>query len=116
MQREEAIAIAQAAAKANPPSYYSDPFEPHAWVVDAVLAAGESAMIVAIDPESVEYEEAESNAKDAIENFGYAFSASSLVQWIRVVASAYRDDGMDRGDIVAILRGVAGEIAHGKAG
>ena len=39
MTREEAIEIARAAAKAKPQSYYAEPFEPHEWVVDAILAA-----------------------------------------------------------------------------
>lgn len=40
MTREQAIEIARAAAKARRPSYYAEPFEPHAWVVDAILAGG----------------------------------------------------------------------------
>lgn len=39
MNREQAIAIAVAAAKAKPESYYSEPFIPHEWVIDAILAA-----------------------------------------------------------------------------
>lgn len=37
--REKAIAIARRAAKAKPQSYYAEPFEPHEWVVDAVMEA-----------------------------------------------------------------------------
>lgn len=38
--RGKAVAIACAAAKANPPSYYTgEDFEPHAWVVDAIMTA-----------------------------------------------------------------------------
>lgn len=40
MTRDEAVEIARAAAAAKPPSYYAEPFAPHEWVVDAVLAAG----------------------------------------------------------------------------
>lgn len=40
LTHEQAVEIARAAAKANRPSYYAEPFEPHGWVVDAVLAAG----------------------------------------------------------------------------
>lgn len=39
MTRDEAIEIAKAAAKQNPPSYYAEPFEPHPWVVDAIQMA-----------------------------------------------------------------------------
>lgn len=39
MTREQAIEIAQRCAKAKPPSYYSEPFQPHEWVIDAILAA-----------------------------------------------------------------------------
>lgn len=39
MTREEATAIAVAAAKSNRQSYYSEPFEPHKWVIEAVLEA-----------------------------------------------------------------------------
>ena len=39
MTRDEAIEIARAAAKANQPSYYAEPFQPHEWVVDAILTA-----------------------------------------------------------------------------
>lgn len=37
MNRERATEIARAAAKAKPQSYYAEPFEPHEWVVDAVM-------------------------------------------------------------------------------
>jgi hypothetical protein len=37
--REEAIALACASIKAKPQSYYAEPFEPHEWVVAAILAA-----------------------------------------------------------------------------
>ena len=39
MTRAEAIDVARAAARAKPQSYYAEPFEPHEWVVDAILAA-----------------------------------------------------------------------------
>lgn len=39
MTREQAIEIAQRCAKAKPPSYYSEPFQPHEWVIDAILTA-----------------------------------------------------------------------------
>lgn len=41
MTRFEAIEIARAAAKAGRPSYYAEPFEPHPWVVDAIMAASD---------------------------------------------------------------------------
>lgn len=34
-----AIAIARKHAKAKPQSYYSEPFQPHEWVVDAIIEA-----------------------------------------------------------------------------
>jgi hypothetical protein len=34
-----AIEIARASAKARPESYYSEPFQPHAWVIDAITIA-----------------------------------------------------------------------------
>ena len=39
MDRERAIAIARECAKAKPQSYYSEPFQPHEWVIDAILLA-----------------------------------------------------------------------------
>jgi hypothetical protein len=40
LTREQAVEFAREAAKAKPQSYYAEPFEPHEWVVDAILAAG----------------------------------------------------------------------------
>lgn len=40
--REYARKLATEAAKQNPPSYYTDDFEPHAWVVDAVTMGYQS--------------------------------------------------------------------------
>jgi len=39
MNREMAIDLACKHAKANPQSYYSEPFRPHEWVVSAILEA-----------------------------------------------------------------------------
>lgn len=39
MTREQAIEIARRFAKAKPQSYYSEPFQPHEWVIDAIVAA-----------------------------------------------------------------------------
>lgn len=39
MNRADAVCIAQECAAKKPESYYAEPFEPHEWVVDAVLAA-----------------------------------------------------------------------------
>jgi len=39
MNRERLIEIARASAKAKPQSYYAEPFEPHEWVIDAMLGA-----------------------------------------------------------------------------
>lgn len=39
MTREQAIELARAHAKAQPQSYYSEPFQPHEWVIAAILAA-----------------------------------------------------------------------------
>ncbi|MDB6104120.1 MAG: hypothetical protein JWO52_4119 [Gammaproteobacteria bacterium] len=39
MTRQEAIEIARRCAKAKPQSYYSEPFEPHEWVIDAMIEA-----------------------------------------------------------------------------
>lgn len=41
MTREQAKQIAIEAAKRRPPTYYTEPFEPHAWVIDAIIAAVE---------------------------------------------------------------------------
>lgn len=38
--REDAVEIAVRHAKAQAPSYYAEPFEPHEWVVRAVMEAG----------------------------------------------------------------------------
>jgi hypothetical protein len=39
MTREQAIELARRFAKAKPQSYYSEPFMPHEWVIDAIVAA-----------------------------------------------------------------------------
>jgi hypothetical protein len=39
MSRQRAIEIARRCAKAKPQSYYAEPFEPHEWVIDAILEA-----------------------------------------------------------------------------
>jgi hypothetical protein len=39
MNREQAIEIARECAKAKPQSYYAEPFEPHEWVIDAIMRA-----------------------------------------------------------------------------
>jgi len=39
MTREQAITIAQEAAKQLPESYYQEPFQPHEWVIEAILRA-----------------------------------------------------------------------------
>lgn len=41
ISREQAALLASAAAKANPPHYYEEPFKPHEWVIDAILLARE---------------------------------------------------------------------------
>lgn len=38
LTREQAIEIARRCAKAKPQSYYSEPFQPHEWVIDAIVA------------------------------------------------------------------------------
>lgn len=53
MTREEAIEIARAAAKAKPQSYYAEPFEPHEWVVDAILEASSIAIAERDDARAV---------------------------------------------------------------
>jgi hypothetical protein len=37
MTREEAIALAQLHAREKPESYYSEPFQPHEWVIAALI-------------------------------------------------------------------------------
>lgn len=39
MNREQAIELAREHAKAKPQSYYAEPFQPHEWVIDAILDA-----------------------------------------------------------------------------
>lgn len=39
MTREQAKEIAREAIRRKPQSYYVEPFEPHEWVVDAILEA-----------------------------------------------------------------------------
>jgi len=39
MDREQAIEIARRCARAKPQSYYAEPFQPHEWVIDAILTA-----------------------------------------------------------------------------
>jgi hypothetical protein len=39
MTRQEAIEHAKQWAKALPQSYYSEPFMPHEWVIEAIIAA-----------------------------------------------------------------------------
>lgn len=40
MTREEAIEIAKRCAAAKPESYYAEPFQPHEWVIDAIMEVG----------------------------------------------------------------------------
>jgi hypothetical protein len=43
MTYEEAVELARKHAKANPQSYYAEPFQPHEWVISAILeAAGDA--------------------------------------------------------------------------
>jgi hypothetical protein len=37
--RAEAIEIARRCAKTKPQSYYAEPFQPHEWVIDAIIDA-----------------------------------------------------------------------------
>lgn len=37
MTRDQAIEIARKHAKENPQSYYAEPFQPHEWVIRAIL-------------------------------------------------------------------------------
>ncbi len=39
MTRDEAIEHARKHAKAQPESYYVEPFQPHEWVIGAIMAA-----------------------------------------------------------------------------
>lgn len=39
MDRNQAIEIARQCARAKPQSYYAEPFQPHEWVIDAILSA-----------------------------------------------------------------------------
>jgi hypothetical protein len=39
LTRDQAIEIARRCAKAKPQSYYAEPFQPHEWVIDAILQA-----------------------------------------------------------------------------
>lgn len=41
MGREQAIELARRYAKAYPQSYYSEPFMPHEWVIEAIQAAAD---------------------------------------------------------------------------
>ena len=43
MTREQAIEIARRCAKAKPQSYYAEPFDPHEWVIDAIMEASRPA-------------------------------------------------------------------------
>ncbi len=47
MTREQAIEIARRCAKAKPQSYYAEPFQPHEWVIDAIIAAAEQSRTAA---------------------------------------------------------------------
>lgn len=39
MTREEAIEVARRHAKLHPERYYAEPFQPHEWVIRAIIAA-----------------------------------------------------------------------------
>jgi hypothetical protein len=41
MTRNQAIEIARSCAKDKPQSYYAEPFQPHEWVIDAILLAAQ---------------------------------------------------------------------------
>ena len=43
MTREQAIEIARKHAKAKPQGYYAEPFQPHEWVIDAIIEASTEA-------------------------------------------------------------------------
>lgn len=46
MNREQAIEIARKHAKAKPQSYYAEPFQPHEWVIDAIIEAAKNGVQV----------------------------------------------------------------------
>lgn len=39
MTRQQAIELARTYARAKPEKYHAEPFEPHEWVVDAIMSA-----------------------------------------------------------------------------
>src|SRR5882724_7704930 len=56
MTRDQAIEIARECAKAKPQSYYAEPFEPHEWVVDAMIRAGNTMQTITTERDRLQRE------------------------------------------------------------
>jgi hypothetical protein len=83
--RARAVEIARGAAKAKPQSYYAEPFEPHEWVVDAIVAAGTEARaeIVNLRGELGEARAELERHRFSIAKLTPTESERNVIRWIR---------------------------------
>jgi hypothetical protein len=73
MTRDQAIELARVHAKAQPQSYYSEPFQPHAWVIEAILAAAEEGRVITA---ALDFKPDEHHAIADMANVGYSLMQS----------------------------------------
>jgi ethanolamine ammonia-lyase large subunit len=71
VNRERAIEIARESAKANPQGYYSEPFQPHEWVVDAILAGAKDGAIYGIGDKVIGHNGETLTVRDVVVSFSY---------------------------------------------
>lgn len=70
MNRDEAIKLAQTCAKRKPESYYSEPFMPHEWVIEAIMIAAQGKINMNDEGRSFkEYKKLLEGALDAIPDY-----------------------------------------------
>jgi hypothetical protein len=86
--REQAIEIARSCAKAKPQSYYSEPFMPHEWAIDAIMQASAVPEGFAIVPKEMHVD------ADTVEQIGYSLHScgdySGALVWVGAIEN---DDG-----------------------
>ena len=54
MKRDQAIELARQCARNKPESYFSEPFQPHEWVVDAILQASDLSALAKVQMSDAE--------------------------------------------------------------
>lgn len=106
MTRDRATEIAVLAAKANRPSYYREPFEPHSWVIDAVVLTSKLESVPAAQA-TYELERTRAARDEAIEWRNRAEGEASVLreeiaQW-KAVTEEIRGLPRPLGDIGALI-------------